>query len=141
MMKEPIRIVDLDSTISDDSWRLWMINPEEEDGDNKYHSYHVHCDRDEPINRYIVDESPCPVVFVTARPEYMREKTVQWLYKFGFNFYALLMRPNGNHESSVELKRGVLSTLKSFYPIEKAYDDREDIIAMYNSNGVKGILV
>lgn len=140
-MNEEIRIVDLDNTVSDDSWRLWMIDPQEEDSDHKYHNYHLHCDKDEPMNRYIVDESPCPVVFVTARPEYMREKTVQWLEKFNFKFKALVMRPNGNHQPSVDLKQGALSALKSLYQIEKAYDDRGDIIEMYNSSGIRGVRV
>ena len=67
MSKPTIRVVDLDSTISDDSWRHWMIVQSLPDTDpQKYYAYHMHCDGDLAINRYIVDESPHDVVFVTG---------------------------------------------------------------------------
>jgi hypothetical protein len=140
---EKIRIVDLDNTISDDSWRIWLIDTQQEDCDDKYHSYHIHCDQDEPMNRHIVDDSPFPVVFLTARPEYMREKTVEWLKKFNFNYKQLIMRSNGDHTPSVEMKRQVVKAMKDFgiYSIEKAYDDRFEIVKMYNANNIEGVLV
>lgn len=141
MLPNEIRIVDLDSTISDDTWRLWLIDPEAEDGEHKYHNYHIHCDEDKVMNRHIVDEAPCKVFFLTARPEYVRQKTRKWLEDNSFQYDALIMRPNDNHEHSVEMKRKFVTDLLKLFKIERAYDDRQDIIDMYHSIGVKGILV
>ena len=141
MQPNMIRIVDLDSTVSDDTWRLWLIDPSQEDGAEKYHHYHIHCNQDRVINRHIVDESPVDVFFLTARPEYVRDKTTQWLHNNHFAYKALIMRPNDNHEHSVDLKRKTISNLLNLFKIERAYDDRKDIIDMYYSIGVKGILV
>lgn len=137
-----IRIVDLDNTISQDDWRHWMIDPQAADGDHKYHEYHLHCGGDSVINRHIVDESPVDVFFLTARPEYMRKKTKSWLHDNCFDYKVLIMRGNDDHRHSVELKRDVIKMLKlQMFEIEKAYDDRQDIVEMYRELGVKGVLV
>jgi hypothetical protein len=141
MEPNTIRIVDLDNTISDDAWRHWLIDPEAPDGLHKYHEYHLHCGGDTVMNRHIVDEAPCKVFFMTARPEYMRLKTRRWLEDNNFSYDALIMRPNDNEEHSAEMKRKFTLDLLKLFKIEKAYDDRQDIIKMYNSIGVKGILV
>lgn len=143
MNMEPnaIRIVDLDNTVSDDAWRHWLIDPEAPDGLHKYHEYHLHCGGDTVMNRHIVDEAPCKVFFMTARPEYMRLKTRRWLEENDLRYHALIMRPNDNEEHSAEMKRKFTLDLLKLFKIEKAYDDRQDIVHMYNSIGVKGILV
>jgi hypothetical protein len=141
MEPNTIRIVDLDNTISDDAWRHWLIDPEAPDGLHKYHEYHLHCSGDTVMNRHIVDEAPCKVFFMTARPEYMRLKTRRWLEDNDLHYDALIMRPNDNEEHSAEMKRKFTLDLLKLFKIEKAYDDRQDIIQMYNSIGVKGILV
>jgi hypothetical protein len=140
-MRTPVRIVDLDSTVSDDVWRQWMIVPDEPDSNEKYHAYHVHCDRDYVINRHIVDESPVPVVFLTARPEYLRKKTTDWLAANKLKHLSLLMRSNSDHTPSPEMKKRALSSIARFHTVERAYDDRPDIVAMYRAQGIEGVLV
>ena len=142
MNKHTIRIVDLDRTITDDRWRYWLIDPSLPDTDpNKYYAYHLHCGGDTVINRYIVDESPVDVFFLTARHEYVRKQTTQWLRDNNFNYKALIMRHDHNHVPSAQMKAQAVRSLLHTYDIEKAYDDREDIIQAYAELGVKGVLV
>lgn len=136
-----VRIVDLDSTVSDDSWRQWMILPEESDSNEKYHAYHIHCSEDELINRWIIDESPVPIIFLTARPEYMREKTEQWLKKNNITPLLILMRANDDHSSSPKMKKRAMEDISRFVSFECAYDDREDVVQMYRNLGVEAVLV
>ena len=137
-----VRIVDLDSTISDDMWRLWLIDPTAPDSESKYHAYHCYASEDKPINRYIVDESPAPVVLLTARPEYLRQKTVEWLERHGFDYSLLLMRANDDHRPSAVMKKELVeNTVFKIARVERAFDDREDVIEMYQSIGIKGVLV
>ena len=140
-MRTEIRIVDLDSTVSDDSWRLWMIHPQEPDSNEKYHSYHIHCDKDQVINRDIVDSSPVPVVFLTARPEYLRKKTTDWLAANNFSYLSLVMRSDSDHTPSVEMKKRALEKITLLHTVERAYDDRIDVVHMYRDNGVEAVLV
>jgi len=140
-MKNKIRIVDLDSTVSDDRWRQWLIDYDHPDVTARYHAYHIHCDKDPVINRHIVDDSPVPVIFVTARPVYMRDKTEQWLKKHGLDYIALVMRPNDDHSPSPAMKERVLYHIENLFSVERAYDDRQDIIDMFRCNGVEAVLV
>ncbi len=141
-MKPSIRIVDLDRTITDDRWRYWLINPRLPDTDPvKYYAYHIHCSGDEPINRYIVDESPVDVFFLTARHEYVRGKTEKWLQWNGFHYKTLLMRADDNHEPSAKMKRKGVAELSKTYTSESAYDDRLEILNAYHQIGVKGVWV
>lgn len=141
MKNNLVRIVDLDGTVSDDSWRLWMIDWKEPDSVAKYHAYHIHCDRDHVINRSVVDDSPVPVVFLTSRPEYLRRKTAQWLFENNLSHIALLMRGNEDHTPSPQLKKSALVQIRAFFEIERAYDDREDVVQMFLANSVEAILV
>ena len=134
-----IRIVDLDSTVSDDRWRLWLIDHLAVGHHKKYHAYRIHCDQDVPMNTWIVDESPYPVVFLTARPEYIRYKTEKWLDENFFSPYELWMRPNDDYRYSPDLKRDFIR--HDGRKIEKAFDDRKDVVEMYQKMGVEGVLV
>ena len=141
-MKPSIRIVDLDRTITDDRWRYWLINPSLPDTDpTKYYAYHNHCGGDEVINRHIVDESPVDVFFLTARHEYVRWQTMNWLHKNGFYYKALLMREDDNHVSSAKMKQKKVAELMKTYTIEGAYDDRLEILNAYTQLGIKGVWV
>jgi uncharacterized HAD superfamily protein len=138
-----VRIVDLDGTISDDSWRLWLIDPQLPDSTEKYHNYHIHCDGDTVMNRHIVDDSPVPVFIMTARPEYLRQKTHTWLVTHRLRYKAMFMRPIENHVESVKLKEGWVKQLyfNWMFNFENGYDDRADIVEMFNANGIKGVQV
>lgn len=136
-----VRIVDLDSTVSDDRWRQWLIDEAQPDTTEKYHAYHVHCDKDKVINRHIVDDSPVPVIFLTARPEYLRGKTERWLKENSLDCIALMMRPNDDHTPSPVLKESALYQIERLFKVEKAYDDRPDVVAMFRFNGVEAVLV
>jgi hypothetical protein len=141
MSYDKVRIVDLDSTVSDDRWRQWLIDPSQPDSNDKYHAYHIHCDQDPVINRHLVDESPVPVVFVTARPEYTRQKTCEWLREHNLRYIALVMRPDDDNSPSPVLKQRALLELERIFEIESAYDDREDVIEMFLHHNIKAILV
>ena len=136
-----IRIVDLDSTIADDRWRMWLIDPHMEDGADKYHYYHLHCHDDPVINRWIVDECLHDVVFLTARPERMRKETKAWLDRHELSHLALLMRSDEDERHSMVMKRDVVQLLKKQFEIEKAFDDRWDIVQMYNECEIEGVFV
>lgn len=127
-----VRIVDLDSTISDDRWRQWLIQPDHGSLNDEavYHNYHIVCDGDDAINADIVRNSLVPVVFVTSRPAYLREKTEAWLADNGFVYVGLYMRPNGNEWPSPDLKRALVwkACNELCCDIESVWDDRLDVL-------------
>lgn len=126
-----VRIVDLDSTVSDDRWRQWLIpNGGDISAEETYRNYHILCDGDAVVNADIVRNSPVPVVFVTSRPAYVREKTEQWLLANNLPYVALYMRPNGNEWGSPDLKRALVWKVCNDLccDIESVWDDRLDVL-------------
>ena len=142
-MIKKIQIVDLDNCISDDGWRIPKINWELE-GDEKWDEYHANCDNDEPRNLEHLDRN-LPIVIFTARPMKFLMKTMFWLYESaGLNgrIFDMFMRPDNDHRPSVELKMAFLNDLMTKYVISKdniltAFDDREDVLTMYRSQGIR----
>jgi len=132
-----VRVVDLDGTISDDRWRRWLIDEGESEVDRVYHHYHIHLEGDEFVNRWVVRCPDRPVVLVTARPAYLREASERWLKKNGIQFHSLLMRPEGDHSTSPELKLKLIDL--AGLEVDFAFDDRTDVISAYRSRGYSTI--
>ena len=134
-------IFDLDNCISADGWRTHHINyalPPDERWD-KYHSL---CDLDPPAHVSLVKASPNPVFF-TARPEYLRAETAAWISThFEIHAPKIWMRGEKDHRPSPELKLSMLHDLLTRNDCDEviaAYDDREDVLAMYRENDVTAV--
>lgn len=145
-------IFDIDGCISDDEWRIRHI-----DTDSKpinYDPYHKRLQWDSPtfggashLRNFLLSESPkFTILFVTARPVLYWAATVAWLEKnFGIQYakhYYLYMRPIGNVQKSVDLKKDVTLRLVAAFGasgkvIQHAFDDRRDIVDMYRSIGIQ----
>lgn len=138
-------IFDLDNCLVDDRDRIPLIDWTAPNPTLKYHEYHAACQGDAPGNletyRYVT--STHKPIFLTARPESVRSDTRTWISRWlGVTDPMLMMRQNFDHRPSVELKRDLLKAIPSVFSIEiaditAAYDDREDIVAMYREQGLK----
>ena len=130
-------ILDLDGCISDDRRRLHLIDHNEPDMTKRYEKYHSVCDSDPPINRHLfdsLDDSTTAVIF-TARPQKYADQTIDWLEKTGIKFEILCMRKDGDHRPSTIIKNEFLSFIQR-NNIIRAFDDKEDVVAMYRNNGI-----
>jgi len=132
-----ITILDLDNTISNDEWRISQIDWSTSDPKLRYHRYHQLSHADKAGNHDLfVNKS---VVIFTARPEKYRDITIEWLAANAIDAAMVLMRCEGDHRPSKELKLAMFKHLRGFYSmaeIEGAYDDREDVVQMYRSLGL-----
>jgi len=150
-----IIILDIDNCVSGDGDRIRFIRKGEADPDKKYHDYHSLALMDKPGNaqlfrRHLWSEelrSKSPIiVFSTARPEAWRTMTKAWLGMHKIEYNRLYMRPEGMHESAVYVKRHLLKQILTDFRVSTknivgAYDDRQDIIAMYKEAGIKNAQV
>jgi hypothetical protein len=86
-------------------------------------------------------------VFLTARPEEVREVTRSWISRhLGITNPLLLMRASKDHRASVHLKEDQLLKLRDVHDvalsaITAAYDDRPEIVAMYQQRGITAHIV
>lgn len=147
-----VAIFDLDGCVSDDEWRLGLIKDGARDGDahDKFEDYHLHLLNDRPLNcgaelLRLAVRTGVKIVFITARPENHYLNTKLWFEKrFGFVEkveYLLYMRLKGDTRTSVELKRDAIRKVKSEargngMEIVAAFDDRQDVIEMYQEEGI-----
>jgi hypothetical protein len=133
-------IVDLDNCISDDGWRIHLIDFSEQDFDKRHEKYHEKCHQDALRNAHLVRETDDILIF-TSRPEKYRRLTEEWLAMNKIYYKQLVMRPQGNHDSSVALKEEMLVTSPYFTRIVQAFDDRKDIVEMYINAGIDAAVV
>lgn len=139
-LDQPIVVFDLDNCLANDAWRMVHINWARTDPDERYATYHSLCHRDEHANKRVFDGVTrfARPVFLTARPESVRQATELWIFDhFGIFQPLVMMRREGDHRPSVELKREMITLLPS-KPM-MAFDDRNDVCAMYASMGIVAI--
>lgn len=136
-------ILDLDNCIADDSWRIPNINWHKSNLMERYHDYHSLSAWDRLCNARIAHDPRYTRIIFTARPLLYRAITEEWLRRWAVHHEVLIMRNNDDHTPSVELKRSMLGWLPEHYgiafeDIAAAYDDRPDVVAMYNEAGING---
>lgn len=82
------------------------------------------------------------ILVCTSRPECDRASTEEWLRRNGLPFWRVLMRPAGDVSSSVALKPRLLREEGLLPPNEAlsiacVYDDRRDILSVFDGYGVR----
>jgi hypothetical protein len=129
------RLLDIDNCISNDGWRIPLIDWSCKDPFHRYHEYHIRAPFDLLGNAGLIHPM-VKLVFVTSRPVLYRGHTTEWLARRGISFDHLLMRNNDDHRTSVDVKRWQVQQLVLHYGIPlrnilDAYDDRQEIVDMY----------
>ncbi len=143
-MNRKVVIFDIDNCLSDDSWRIRLINWQEPDLQLRYHAYHCGLVLDKPANLHVLEQwAECRIALLTACPVRYRALREAWLREHGVRFDWLLMRNNNDHRKSVAVKRTQYLWLTSgeydgvtSADVIAAYDDREDVLDMYRFVGV-----
>lgn len=144
-------IFDIDGCISDDRHRRHLLPANEFAVEADYDAYHEQLHLDRPINEAVVQHARTlgrDVLYITARPEKLRGRTVHWLRQNNLwqheGHFELLMRPEGNSLSSPELKLQLLREWTRDNPqavVCEAYDDRPDVVDAYRSTGLAAIIL
>lgn len=151
---DEIAIFDLDGCVSDDRLRRSMV-PEGASDSAQYAAYHDACGNDVPLpigqanlNGHI-DEGRF-IIFCTARPFKVADKTVAWISKyFGIQAqddYLLIMRQDGDNRSALDVKKEQAAFVRQYSKesgrkVVSACDDRIDIAAMWHGEGYQSYLL
>lgn len=137
------RIIDIDNCISDDEWRIPRIDFKAATIDERYRAYHQLAPFDNLKNGRLISLGDKERnVYSTARPEYYRPLTLEWLKRKGCNPFALLMRRSDDYNSAAGIKYdGLCNFLREhglmFKDIRIAFDDHAEVLAMYESLGIR----
>lgn len=140
-------LFDCDNVLADDAWRIPLIRWSVGDMAKRYHAYHLASAFDAPGNRALLKQARAEDVLIfTAMPEEYRVLRQLWFNHNRIGFNKIYMRPEGNHLHSVELKRWMLYEAFADFgigpeSIATAYDDRPDVVQMYQDEGINGVLI
>lgn len=135
-----IVIVDIDNTLSINKKRYALATKSDGSIDWNILYDYQNVISDEP-NLPMIEtinglHSKYEIYILTSRPQMIFNSTYDWLEKHGVNFDALFMRSEENHYiKDVELKQKLYN---DFIKDEVfcAFDDRQDIIDLWNSFGI-----
>lgn len=133
-------IIDIDGTIANGDHRVQLAK------EKRWDEYFEACHLDEPIEHMwlllqCLDmdwRSDLQLIYVSGRPERIRQKTLDWMDKYGFPLGdGLYMRQDGDHRPDTIVKKEILNILRArgFEPV-MAFDDRNSVVKMWRDNGV-----
>jgi phosphoglycolate phosphatase-like HAD superfamily hydrolase len=135
-----IIIFDIDGTLADNSHRQHLIK------EAGWDAFFDECDKDQPIKHiqhviYALEgQGRSQIIFVTGRPERVREKTRVWLddcYGFYPDRESLLMRADGDHRPDHVVKEEILDRLiQDGRKPDMVFDDRNEVVKMWRRRGI-----
>lgn len=139
-----IVLCDVDNCISEDLWRVPFIRWHLPDPNLRFRDYHLAAALDSAQNLDVLRQHwNARVFFLTAMPEEYGGIRENWLQQNRINYERVLYRPRGNHQCSIELKRGMVRQLRDegvpLWECRAAYDDRAEIVAMFQQEGLPGV--
>ncbi len=82
------------------------------------------------------------IFIVSGRDESCRSETIAWLEKHGLPFHNLFMRPKDDFRKDNLIKQEIYEReFKDKYNIKLIYDDRDQVVKMWRSLGLKCVQV
>lgn len=100
------------------------------------------CDQDKlngPVARYLKTcaRDGMPIFLFSGREEKYREQTRQWLKYYEIPFHWLAMRPTGNSEKDVIIKRGMFEEyIRGDFNVHVVFDDRQCVVDAWRDLGL-----
>jgi hypothetical protein len=121
--QRPIAVVDLDGVVADVRHRLRYLAGRPKDWDRFFAA--ARSDPAHPEGLAVVAHlaENHEIVFVTGRPNRLRDDTVEWLEEHGLGGHRLMMRPDGDRRPAAQVKRQLVVALARDREIGIVVDD------------------
>jgi len=132
-------IFDIDGTIADLTHRRQYIATKPKN----YAAFHKGVTNDLPIWPVInvllaMKAAGYKIVLCSGRDGDFRQRTVDWLARFGVPYDALYMRAGKDYRADDIIKEELLDQiLADGYKPEIVFDDRDRVVAMWRRRGLK----
>lgn len=154
-MSDRIAVFNIDGCISDDRWRRARV-PEGANKPEHFDAYHAGASDDPPLqygaailSNHIANGDF--IVFATGRKMAMADLTAKWIIDHfriaPHEDFVILLRADNDERAVVDVKRDFANFLiQTFAPqrekkIIAAYDNRRDVVDMYNAAGIESTIL
>ena len=138
-----IYLCDIDGTIANIDHRLHFI----QERPANWKAFFEACPDDEPIWEVLntvelLWEAGAVIIWVTGRSHEIYPQTVAWINKYTkIPPRRIYMRQEGDHREDVEVKAELLAQVLTEYgktdAIWGAFEDRQQVVAMYRTHGLR----
>ncbi len=136
-MSEPrqLAIIDIDGVVADVRHRLHHLDRRPKNWKAFFAA--ATADPVHPEGAAVVETlgADHEIVFVTGRPEHLRDDTAAWLDINGFGGHQLLMRPEGDHRPAATIKAEIVADLAAQSPIAVVVDDDPVVVETMRAAG------
>ena len=139
----PCGLVDVDGVIANGWHRQHFL----QDGRKDWKNFFANAFGDSPIegSRALVDRfaEAGIVVLLTARPNNLRQVTLEWLAEHGYRWDLLVMRGRSDGGiSSPKFKRRSVEAIRGHgYAPQLAFDDDQRNVEMFRDEGIETLYV
>lgn len=127
--QRPLAVVDLDGVVADVRARLHHVEHRPKDWD-AFFAAAVHDPPHEEglaiVGHLARDHE---VVFLTGRPDRLRDDTRRWLERHGLGEHRLVMRPRGDRRPAAHVKVALLRDLAAGREVAVVVDDQPAVVA------------
>lgn len=131
----PLAVIDIDGVLADVRHRVHHLERPSPD----YRRFFAAAPRDallregsEVVHRLA---EVCEIVYLSGRPEYCRDDTLDWFARHGLPAGELHLRPHRDYRPARLVKVEVLRRLQRRAPVSVVVDDDPDVIAAVTAAG------
>jgi hypothetical protein len=131
----PLGIVDIDGVVADVRHRLHYLQSRPKNWEGFFAaapSDSAHPEGLQLVTNLAVEHE---IVFLTGRPERLRQQTVDWLETHGLGSHRLVMRRDGDHRPAAQVKRDLLLAVAAGRTVGVVVDDDEMVLAAFADAG------
>lgn len=134
----PIVIVDMDGTLADVGHRLHHIKGS---GSKNWHAFFEGMDADPPnpeiVNMVREHADSHEIIVITGRPDSYRQRTIDWLNRYGVPFSRLYMRRERDRRPDTIVKKELFEALgPQKAQVALVIDDRPSVCDMWRDCGL-----
>jgi hypothetical protein len=129
--------IDIDGVLSDPGHRLHFITR----WPRNWRAFFRAAHRDPPLAEGIArvqrrHDDGVTVIYVSGRPEFLRDATQHWLQRHGLPDGPLYLRPSGDRRPAKVLKREVYRRIATEFDFMVILDDDTEVVDMLSAAGL-----
>jgi hypothetical protein len=132
---KPLAVVDIDGVVADVRHRLHFLQTRPKNWEQFFAAARTDPPHPEGLELVVRLAEDHEIVFVSGRPERLRQDTMEWLATHGLGTHRLLMRADDDRRPAAQVKREIVSALAREQSIDVVVDDDPFVLSALRAAG------